>query len=133
MVKGSYVADQRAVAVIQVLEQQQQQDAGRLTRRPHRPIEHLMVAGVVLWVAAAHDAPRRAAATVRWPGVRIAPTNSTGAFRQVGLVNSVAQGRSSDTMASGRVSMAGPLVRYGSSQLTPSLYFCYILRKVQLT
>ena len=131
MVKGSYAADQRAVAVIQVLEQQQQ-DAGRLTRRPHRPIEHLMVAGVVLWVAAAHDAPRRGDGALA-PGVRIAPTSSTRAFRQVGLVNSVAQGRSSDTMASGRVSMAGPLVRYGSSQLTPSLYFCYILRKVQLT
>ena len=47
--------DQRAVAAVQVLEQQRQQDAGRRTGRPHRPIEHLMVAGVVALVAAAHD------------------------------------------------------------------------------
>ena len=55
MVKGSYAEDQRAVAVIQVLEQQHQQDAGYRTGRPHRPIEHLMVAGVVLVVAQSHD------------------------------------------------------------------------------
>ncbi len=47
--------DQRAVAAVQVLEQQHQQDAGRLAGRPHRPIEHLMVTGVVALVAAAHD------------------------------------------------------------------------------
>ena len=48
-------ADQRAVAAVQVLEQQHQQDAGYLTGRPHRPIEHLMVTGVVLVVAQSHD------------------------------------------------------------------------------
>ena len=31
------------------------QDAGRLAGRPHRPVEHLMVAGVVALIAAAHD------------------------------------------------------------------------------
>ena len=51
--------DQRAVAPVQVPEQQQQQDAGRLTGRPHRPVEHLVVAGVIVSIAAAHDAERR--------------------------------------------------------------------------
>ena len=51
--------DQRIVVLVQVLEQQHEQDAGRLAGRPHRPIEHLMVAGVVAVVAAAHDAERR--------------------------------------------------------------------------
>ena len=51
--------DQRTIALIQVLEQQHEQDASRLAGRPHRPIEHLMVAGVVEVVAAAHDAQRR--------------------------------------------------------------------------
>ena len=41
--------DQRPVAPIQVLEQKHQQDAGYPTGRPHRPIEYLMVAGVVAW------------------------------------------------------------------------------------
>ena len=50
--------NQRAVAAVQVLEQQRQQDASRLTGRPYRPVEHLMVAGVVEVVAAAHDAQR---------------------------------------------------------------------------
>ena len=73
---------------------------------------------------------RSAAATVRWPGVRIAPTNSSCAFRQVGLVNSVMKGTRTARMASGRVSMAGPLVTFGSGQLTLPLYFFYILPKV---
>ena len=51
--------NQRAVAPIQVLEQQHQQDVGRLTRRPYRSVQHLMVAGVVALVAAAHDTQRR--------------------------------------------------------------------------
>ena len=46
----------RALAAVQVLEQQRQQDAGRRTGRPHRPVEHLMVAGVVPLVATSHDA-----------------------------------------------------------------------------
>ena len=50
--------NQRAVAAVQVLEQQRQQDASRLRGRPYRPVEHLMVAGVVEVVAAAHDAQR---------------------------------------------------------------------------
>ena len=61
------------------------------TGRPHRPTEHLVVAGVVALVAAAHDAQCRRP-TVRWPGVRIAPISSSWAFRQVGLVNSVGEG-----------------------------------------
>ena len=51
--------DQGAIALIQILEQQHQQDASRRTGRPHRPVEHLMVAGVVALVAAAHDPQRR--------------------------------------------------------------------------
>ena len=47
--------DQRTIALVQMLEQ----DARRLAGRPHRPIEHLMVASVVTVVAAAHDAQRR--------------------------------------------------------------------------
>ena len=48
--------DQGAVAPVQVPEQQQQQqDAGGLTGRPHCPIEHLVIAGVVALVAASHD------------------------------------------------------------------------------
>ena len=51
--------NQGTIALIQVLEQQHEQDAGRRTGRPYRPVEHLMVAGVVEVVAAAHDAQRR--------------------------------------------------------------------------
>ena len=50
---------QRTISLVQVLEQQHEQDASRLAGRPHRPIEHLMIAGVVEVVAAAHDAQRR--------------------------------------------------------------------------
>ncbi len=82
---------------------------------------HLMVAGIVAIIAAAHDP--NAAATVRWPGTSIAPTNSTWALRQVGLLNSVAPGTRTATMASGRVSMAGPFVTLGSDQPTLPLYF----------
>ena len=46
-------------------------------------------------------------------GVSIAPTSNTWAFRQVGVLNSVAKGRRTATMALGRVSMAGPFVRSG--------------------
>ena len=48
-----------AVATIEVLEQQHQQDAGYLTGGPHRPIEHLVVTSVVAVATAAHDAQRR--------------------------------------------------------------------------
>ena len=48
---------QGAVATIEVLEQQHQQDAGYLTGGPHRPIEHLT--SVVAVATAAHDAQRR--------------------------------------------------------------------------
>ena len=58
--------DQRAVATIQVLEQQHQQDAGRRTGRPRRPVEHLMVAGVVALVAATHDPQRRGHGALAW-------------------------------------------------------------------
>ena len=50
---------QRTIDLIQVLEQQHEQAAGRLTERPHGPVEHLMVAGVVEMPAAAHDQRRR--------------------------------------------------------------------------
>ena len=48
--------DQRTIALVQMLEQQHEQDASRLTGRPHRPIEHLVVASVVAVVAESHDA-----------------------------------------------------------------------------
>ena len=51
--------DQWAVAPVQVLEQQQQQDARHLAGRPHRSVEHLMVAGIVVVAAATHDAQGR--------------------------------------------------------------------------
>ena len=51
--------NQGTIALVQVLEQQHEQDASRLAGRPHRPVEHLMVAGVVEVVAAAHDVQRR--------------------------------------------------------------------------
>ncbi len=47
--------DQGAIPTIKVLEQQHQEDARRYTGRPHRPVEHLMVAGVIAVIAAAHD------------------------------------------------------------------------------
>ena len=50
---------QRALAPVQMLEQQRQQDAGRRTGRPHRPVEHLVVTDVAPLVAASHDAERR--------------------------------------------------------------------------
>ena len=59
MAQGSYAEDQRIIALVQVLEQQHEQDACRLAGRPHRPIEHLVVASVVAVVAESHDAPRR--------------------------------------------------------------------------
>ena len=103
--------DQRTIALIQVLEQQHEQDASRLAGRPHRPVEHLMVAGVVEVVAAAHDAQRRGHGALA--GASIAPASRIWAFSQVGLRNSVAKGWSTGKMASGRVSMAGPSVRSG--------------------
>ena len=105
MVKGSYAEDQWAVALIKVLEQQHQQDAGRLTGRPHRPIEHLMVTGVVLVVAQSHDPQGRGDGALARGQDRAHQQH--WAFRQVGLVNSVAKGMSRDTMASGRVAWLG--------------------------
>ena len=52
----STAEDQRTIALVQMLEQQHEQDASRLTGRPHRPIEHLVVASVVAVVAESHDA-----------------------------------------------------------------------------
>ena len=59
MAQGSYAEDQRTIALAQMLEQQHEQDASRLTGRPHRPIERLVVASVVAVVAESRDAPRR--------------------------------------------------------------------------
>ena len=42
-----------------MLEQQHEQDASRLTGRPHCPIEHLMITGIAAVVAATHDPERR--------------------------------------------------------------------------
>ena len=51
--------NQRTIALVQMLEQQHEQDACRLAGRPHRPIEHLMITGVVAVVAESHDPERR--------------------------------------------------------------------------
>ena len=59
LVKGSYAEDQGTVAAIQMLEQQQQQDVCHLTGRPHRPIEHLMITGIVPVITQAHNTERR--------------------------------------------------------------------------
>ena len=96
--------DQRAVTPIQVLEQQHQQDAGHLARRPNRPLEHLMVADVVPVVAESHDAERRSYGALAWGQYR-ADQQDFG-FGPVGLRNSVAKGLSTGTIALGRVSIA---------------------------
>ena len=64
MAQGSYAEDQRTIALVQMLEQQHEQDASRLTGRPHRPIEHLVVASVVAVVAESHDTERRCHGTL---------------------------------------------------------------------
>ena len=51
--------DQRTIAPIQVEDQQSKQDPGHLQGRPCRPVEHVMVAGVVAIVAQSHDTQRR--------------------------------------------------------------------------
>ena len=66
MVKGSYAEDQGAIAAIQVLEQQYQQNTRGRTGRPHRPVEHLMVAGEVAVIAATHDPQRRGHRALAW-------------------------------------------------------------------
>ena len=58
--------DQRTVAAIQVLKQEQQQDAGGLTGRPHCPVEHFVVAGVVALAAATHDTERHGHGALSW-------------------------------------------------------------------
>jgi len=50
--------DQGTIAAVEVLKQQQEQNAGCLTGRPHRSVQHLVVAGEVVLVAAAHDPER---------------------------------------------------------------------------
>ena len=67
--------DQGPIAVIQILEQQQEQDAGRRTGRPHRPVEHLVVAGVIVSIAAAHDAEHRGHGALSVASM--VPTNSS--------------------------------------------------------
>ena len=114
--------DQGTIALVQVLEQQHQQDARCLAGRPHRPIEHLMVAGVVALVAAAHDAQRRShgALTRRqdradqqqlrfppgWAGEQRCEGNEYG-------YNGIGRGEHGWTFPS----------KVGSGQLTLSLYF----------
>ena len=47
--------DQGTVAPVQMLEQEPQQDLGQLKRRPDRPVEHLMIAGIVAVAAETHN------------------------------------------------------------------------------
>ena len=124
MVKGSYAADQGAIPTIKVLEQQHQEDARRCTGRPHRPVEHLMVAGVIAVIAAAHDPQGRGDGALTrgqdrahqqylgFPPGRVGKQRCEG--NEYGY-NGIGQ-------ALGRVSIAGPLVRFWSGQLTLSLY-----------
>ena len=69
---------------------------------------------------------RSAAATVRWPVAKIALTGRSWPLCQVGLVNSIAKGESIVKMTSGKVSVAEPLVEFGSGRLTLSFYFSKI-------
>ena len=66
-----------------------------------------MVAGVIAVIAAAHDPQGRGDGALTRGQDRA--HQQYLAFRQVGLVNSVAKGMSMDTMTLGRVSIAGPL------------------------
>lgn len=61
--------------MVKMLQQQPEQNLGRFQGRPRRPVQHVMVAGVIAVSAEAHDAQRRS--HVRWPGVRIVPTSRT--------------------------------------------------------
>ena len=49
---------QRTVAVVEMLKQQPEQDLGRPKGRPRRPVQHVMVAGIVAVAAEAHDPQR---------------------------------------------------------------------------
>ena len=50
---------QRAVALVEVADQKIQQDVSRLEWRPRRPVEDVMIAGVVAVAAQTHDAELR--------------------------------------------------------------------------
>ena len=58
MVKGSYAKYQGAVATMQMLEPKQEQNPGNRAGRPHRSVERLVVTGIVVLIAAAHDPQR---------------------------------------------------------------------------
>ena len=114
--------DQWAVATIQVLEQQHQQDARCLAGRPHRPVEHLVVAGVVALVAAAHDAQcRRHGALTR--GQDRADQQQLG-FPPGWARKQRCEGNEQgyNGIGQGEHGWAFPL-KVGSGQLTLSLYF----------
>ena len=121
-VKGAYAEDQRTVAAIKALKQEHQQDAGGLTRRPHGPIEHLVVAGVVVMVAASHDPQRgghgalaRSQDRAHQQQLSLLP-GRVGEQRCGGgeyRYNGVGQGEHGWTFPS----------KVGSGQLTRSLYF----------
>ena len=51
--------DQRAIASVQMLEQQPEQDIGCLQWRPGCPVQHVMVASIVSITAEPHDPQRR--------------------------------------------------------------------------
>ena len=92
-----------------------EQNAGYVTGRPHRPVEHLMLGGIVALVAASLDAQRGGYGALTRGRDRA--TIMSWAFRQVGMVKGARIGK----VAAGRVSVAGPLVMFETSQLNLSL------------
>ena len=80
-----------------------------------------MVAGVIAVIAAAHDPQGRGDGALT-RGQDRAHQQYLG-FPPGRVGKQRCEGMSMDTMALGRVSMAGPLVRFWSGQLTLSLYF----------
>ena len=57
---------QRTIAPVQLEDQQTKQDTGHLQGRPCRPVEHVMVAGVVAIVAQSHDAKGGSHGALAW-------------------------------------------------------------------
>ena len=83
-------------------------------------VDPLTVAGVVAMITASHDAQRRGHGELSWGQDRARQQEL--AFRQAGLVTSVAKGRRRTAMAAVRVSMAGPFRRKWSQADLPCLF-----------
>ena len=69
----------------------------------------------------AEQMARSTAATVRWPGVRIAPTTSTCTQSQIRSLNTSSNTRRTRTISLGRASMAHPFWQVGCESTVPCL------------